>query len=114
MAIFVNKKGKENKTKNIYEAKRTGQNKKGERKVEIKSEREREREREKQADSTNSRYVLTSTKGAYEQLFFKKKFYTSFVFFIVLCHFFSFISIFIFFFFHLSYFLLYRTLVEKL
>ena len=27
------------------------------------------REREKQADSTNSRYVLTSTKGAYEQLF---------------------------------------------
>ena len=72
------------------------------------------REREKQADSTNSRYVLTSTKGAYEQLFLKKKFYTSFVFFIVLCHFFSFISIFMFFFFHLSYFLLYRTLVEKL
>ena len=48
MAIFVNKKGKENKTKNIYEAKRTGQNKKGERKVEIKSERERETERERE------------------------------------------------------------------
>ena len=42
MAIFVNKKGKENKTKNIYEAKRTGQNKKGERKV----EREREASRQ--------------------------------------------------------------------
>ena len=39
MAIFVNKKGRKNKTKNIYEAKRTGQNKKGKRKV----ERERER-----------------------------------------------------------------------
>ena len=84
MAIFVNKKGKENKTKNIYEAKRTGQNKKGERKV----EREREREREKQADSTNSRYVLTSTKGAYEQLF-KIFFFLHFF-----CLFYSFMSFF--------------------
>ena len=46
MAIFVNKKGRKNKTKNIYEAKRTGQNKKGERKVEIKIKRERKRSKQ--------------------------------------------------------------------
>ena len=46
------------------------------------------REREKQADSTNSRYVLTSTKGAYEQLF-KIFFFLHFF-----CLFYSFMSFF--------------------